>query len=49
MSYLSYFHKTFGEVCMRVNNWEIGSILREMAIANSKNANTFSNVTLKSI
>ena len=49
MSYLSYFHKTFGEVCMRVNNWEVGAILKEMAIANSKESNTFSKVTLKSI
>ena len=49
MSYLSYFHKTFGEVVMRVNYWEVPALLRMMAIANSKERDTFSKVTLKSI
>ena len=49
MSYLSYFHKTFGEVVMRVHNWEVPALLRMMAITNSKEQDTFSKVTLKSI
>jgi hypothetical protein len=49
MSYLSYVHKTFGEVVLRVNNWEVPALLRLMAITNSKDSDTFSRVTLKSI
>lgn len=48
MSYLSYHHRTFGEVVMRIHNWEIPSILKVIASINSKDE-VISHVTTKSI
>lgn len=48
MSYFSYVHKTFGHVSMRVNNWEIPSLLKVIAEIN-KDGEVISHVTTKSI
>lgn len=48
MNYFSYVHKTFGFVSMRVNSWEIPSLLMVIAEIN-KNGEVISHVTSKSI
>jgi hypothetical protein len=48
MNYFSYVHKTFGAVSMRVNTWEIPSLLMVIADLN-KNGEVISHVTTKSV
>ena len=48
MNYFSYVHKTFGLVSMRVNTWEIPSLLMVIADLN-KDGEVISHVTTKSI
>jgi hypothetical protein len=48
MNYFSYVHKTFGAVSMRVNTWEIPSLLMVIADLN-KNGEVISHVATKSV
>lgn len=48
MNYLSYFHKNFGLVSMRINVWEIGSLLNLIAGINAKEE-IISHVTIKGV
>ena len=48
MIYFSYLHKTFGMVSMRVNSWEIPSLLMVIASLN-KGGEVISHVTTKSV
>jgi hypothetical protein len=48
MNYFSYVHKTFGAVSMRVNTWEVASLLNVIAEIN-KDGEVISHVTVKSV
>jgi len=48
MRYFSYVHKTFGAISMRVNTWEIASLLNVIAEIN-KGGEVISHVTVKSV
>lgn len=48
MNYLSYFHRNFGLVSMRIHTWEVASILNLIASINSKEE-IISHVTIKGI
>jgi hypothetical protein len=48
MNYLSYFHKNFGLVSMRIHAWEVASVLNLIASINA-NEEIISHVTIKGI
>ena len=48
MSYLSYVHKNFGVITMRIHNWELGAILNHIARAN-RDGEVISHVSVKGI
>lgn len=48
MNYLSYVHRTFGAVTIRINTWEIGSLLNLIASINQREE-IISHVSVKGI
>ena len=48
MNYLSYVHRTFGEVTMKIHYWEMGAILNLIASINAKEE-IISHVTFKGV
>ena len=48
MNYLSYVHRTFGEVTMKIHSWELGAILNLIAAINQKEE-IISHVTIKGV